>query len=68
MLARDETPIADPVVLLKNMLSVQLSIIKFVCKNPCVVNARFVPWTCISIAMSPPFFELIYFSSEFVNV
>ena len=36
---------ADPVVLSKNMLSVHLSIIKFVCMNPCVVNARFVPWT-----------------------
>ena len=27
------------------MLSVQLSIIKLVFKNPCVVKARFVPWT-----------------------
>ena len=27
------------------MLSVQLSIIKLVFRDPCVVKARFVPWT-----------------------
>ena len=33
------------------MLSVQLSIIKLVFRDPCVVKARFVPWTIIMMMM-----------------